>query len=431
MRRAFLHTILFLFVISAQAQTSELDELSMPVLRRKIAAAKEDTTKVKLQLALGHLMFSKSIKGQKDADSAIRFAAQADLLSRRLNFHFGIINSMLLNAEISYNKGDGEGGVKAAKNALAFSRQHNNSDGEARSYHMISKHLNTGSPAELRTRFCYNDKAIAIFRKNKNNHSLADMLTVNADLLFQAERTTEALRFLFEALNLGKGVSRRTIEGVYWNIGRTSFKLGDYENALKYTLLARETAKEVKDTTTQVCMINFLIASSYIKKQNYHRSMPYSKEVTSMAKRYNDEGFVRLGAYQLALAYSHTNQLPKALAILNEMKSRPGGFLKNIALNIEFINTLTYAKQFHQAKIYVSELERVLTKIYPENIQHIMNVHNVLAYYYSETGKVNKAYKHTELYADLAHKLNYSAGIQTAEYRYYQLVSLKGDKKSA
>ncbi|WP_426328997.1 histidine kinase dimerization/phosphoacceptor domain -containing protein [Pedobacter sp. R-06] len=431
MRRAFLYIILFLPVIFAQAQTSELDELTMPVLRQKLAASKEDTTRVKLQLALGHLMFSKSIKGQKDIDSAIMFAAQAQSLSSRLNFQFGIINSMLLKSEISYNKGDGAGGVKAAKNALAFSRQHNNSDGEARSYHMISKYFNTGSPAELRTRIWYNDKAIAIFRKNKNNHSLADMLTVNADMLFQADRTTEALRFLFEALNLGKGVSRRTIEGIYWNIGRTSFRLGDYENALKYTLLARETAREVKDTTTQVCTINFFIASCYIKKQDYNRSMPYSKEVISMAKRYNDEGFVRSGAYQLALAYSHTNQLAKALTLLNEMKSRPGGFLKNIALNIEFINTLTYAKHFQQAKEYVTELERVLPKIYPENIQHIMNVHNALAYYYSETGKVNKAYQHTELYAHLAHKLNYSAGIQTAEYRYYQLVSLKGDKKSA
>ncbi|MGN8055190.1 tetratricopeptide repeat-containing sensor histidine kinase [Pedobacter sp. 22163] len=403
----------------------------MPVLRRKLVASKEDTTKVKLQLAIGHLMLLKGLKGPKDVDSAIRFANEAQVLSRRLNYHFGIINSMLLRVETLYERGDAKAAVKLAENALLFCRQNNNSDGEARSYHMISKHFSTNSQSELRTRIWYNDKAIAIFRKNKNFHSLADMLTVNADMLFQADRTTEALRFLFEALNLGKGVSMRTVEGIYWNIGRNSFRLGDYDNALKYSLLARETARKVNDTTAQVCVINLNIASSYIKKQDYYRSIPYSKDVVSLAKKYNHEGLVREGAYQLASAYTRTNQIPKALAVLNEMKSRPGGFLKDIALKIEYINTLVYVKKLPEAKEYVSELESLLPKIYPENIQQIMNVHNALAYYYSETGKVNKAYKHTELHAHLAHKLNYAKGIQTAEYRYYQLVSLKGDKKSA
>jgi len=431
MKRSILYIILSLSAMCVHAQTSRLDELPMPVLRQKLITSKEDTTKVKLQLAIGHLMLLKGAKGPKDVDSAIKFANEAQALSRRLNYHFGIINSMLLRVETLYDKGDGKAAVKLAESALSFSRQNNNSDGEARSYHMLSKQFSPNSPAELRTRIWYNDKAIAIFRKNKNFHSLADMLTVNADMLFQADRTTEALRFLFEALNLGKGVSLRTVEGIYWNIGRNSFRLGDYENALKYTLLARETARKVKDTTTQVCVINLTIASSYIKKLDYYRSIHYSKEVVSMAKKYNDEGFVRAGAYQLASAYTHTNQIPKALAILDEMKGRPGGFLKNIALKIEYINTLAYAKQFEQAKEYVNELEGLLPKIYPENIQQIMNVHNVLAYYYSETGKVNKAYKHTALHAQLAHKVNYAKGIQTAEYRYYQLVSLKGDKKSA
>lgn len=431
MKRAILYIILFFGATLANAQTSELDELPMPVLRKRLATSKEDTTKVKLQLASGHLMLLKPTKGQRDVDSAISFANEAQTLSRRLNYHYGIINSMLLEVETLYDRGKYKEGVKLAERALSFSRQNHNSDGEARSYHLLSKQYNTNSPAELRTRIWVNDKAIAIFRKNKNIHSLADMLTVNADMLFQADRTTEALRFLFEALNLGKGVSLRTVEGIYWNIGRNSFRLGDYDNALKYSLRALETARKVKDTTAQVCVINLTIASSYIKKQDYYRSIPYSKEVIRIAKKYNHEGFVREGAYQLASAYTHTKQISKALAVLDEINGRPGGFLKNIALKIEYINTLTYAKQFQLAKVYVNELEHLLPKIFPENIQQTMNVHNALAYFYTETGKVNKAYQHTELHAQLAHKLNYAKGVQTAEYRYYQLVSIKGDKKSA
>jgi len=431
MKYAWLCIFLLQFALSARAQTSNLDELPLPVLRHKLATSSNDTNKVQVQLALGHLMFYKPTKGKSEIDSAINLAAQASVLSRQLNYDFGIINSMLLSAETFYERNDREMGLKIAKNALAFSQKHNNSDGQARSYHLIALYYSTSDPVTLRNRIFYINKAIGIFRKDKNILWLSYLLTANADLLFQAERTTEGLRLLFEALNLGKGVSRRTVEGIYWNIGRTSFRLGDYTNSLKYSLLALRTAREVKDTTLQVCVINHFIAATYIKMQDYHRSIPYSKEVINLAKRYNDDGFVRSGSFALALAYSHTKQLPKALAILNEMKSRPGGFLTKLAVTIEFLNNLTYAKRFKQAAQYMEELEGLLPKIYPENVEELMNVYNSLASYYSETGQVKKAYRYTELYATMAHKLNYAAGIRTAEYRYYQLVSLNGDKKSA
>src|SRR5687768_5389683 len=88
------------------AQTSNLDELPMPVLRQRLAVSKEDTTKVQIQLALGHLMFFKPTKGEKEIDSAINFAAQAAVLSRRLNYDFGIINAMLLRAETFNHQND-------------------------------------------------------------------------------------------------------------------------------------------------------------------------------------------------------------------------------------------------------------------------------------------------------------------------------------
>jgi len=431
MKYALLCAFLLLFATPILAQTSNLDELPLPVLRQRLAVSKEDTTKVQLQLALGHLMFSKPTRGEKETDSAIKFAGQAAVLSRRLNYHFGIINAMLLRAETFNHQNEGKKGLKIAEKALTFSRTHKNSDGEARSYHLIAQYYSTSNPVELATRIAYLNKAIAIFRKNGNVLWLSFLLKTNADLLFQAERITEGLRLLFEALNLGNGVSRRTVEGIYWNIGRISFNLGDYPNALKYNLLASETAKEVNDTTMQVGVINHLIAATYIKMQDYRRAIPYSKKVIDMAKRYHDEGFVRSESFALALAYTRTDQLSKAIAILNEMKSQGGGFLHQVSITIEFLNHLTYAKRFKQAAQYVRELESLLPKIYPENTKELMNVYNSLATYYSETGQLKQAYRYTELYGTIAHKLNYATGIRTAEYRYYQLVSLKGDLKSA
>src|SRR3569833_4441785 len=53
-----------------------------------------------------------------------------------------------------------------------------------------------------------------------------------------------------------------------------------------------------------------------------------------------------------------------------------------------------------------------------------MDAYNALAYYYSEIKQLKLAFHYTELYAALAHQLNYVDGITAADDRYYQLVKL-------
>jgi two-component sensor histidine kinase len=424
MKKCQLFMLLILLVKSSLGQTSYLDELTLPVLRQKLSSSQNDTTKVDLELALGHLMLSKAVRGEKDIDSAKAFSKQAAALSTKLNYQFGIINAMLLSAETFYAQYNMNEGLAMANKALSYAKIHNNSDGEARSYNLIAHYYPTSDPVSLRNRISYINKAIAIFRKNKNAHWLSDLLTVNADMLTQADRNMEALKMLFEALNLGKGVSRRTVEGIYWNIGRISISIGDYTNALKYNLLAVKTAKEVNDTTMQVVYIKHLIAGTYIRAKDYERAIPYSLEVLKMAKRYNNTWCVKIASSALAFEYTHTNQLSKALEILGELKGQAGNDLDMLSVNVDFLNNLTYAKQFPKASRYVKELRKVLQTIPADNPSLLMAAYNALAYYYSETNHIELAYHYTDLYAALAHKLNYVEGITAADDRYYRLVKL-------
>ncbi|OOQ60025.1 sensor histidine kinase [Mucilaginibacter pedocola] len=431
MRNALLSALLLLFAVPTLAQTSNLDELPLPVLRQKLATSANDTNRVKIQLALGHLMFFKPTKGQKEADTATRLAADAEALSRRLNYHFGIINAMLLSAETFYDRKDRETGLKVAQNALTFAQTHHNNDGQARAYNLISQYYSDTDPIELRNRIFYLYKAIAIFRKERNALWLSYLLTTNANLLFQAERTTEGLKLLFEALNLGKGVSRRTVEGIYMNIANTSFRQGDYQSALRYNFFALKTAAEVRDTSMQASYINHAIASAYVKLQDHSKAIPYALEAVRMAKRYNQTRFANTASSTLALAYTHTNKLPKALALLNEMKRQAYSDPDKLSVRVDLLNNLVYAKHFAQAADYAREVKELLAGIPPHNITDLMNGYNSLASYYSETGQAKLAYQYADLHAAMARKLNYLAGIRTAESRYYKLVTLKGDLKLA
>ena len=424
MKKFILVVLLLILVKSSIAQTSNLDELPLPELRHRLASSKNDTTTVNLQLALGHLMMAKAIRGEKDLDSAKSFSIQAAALSGKLRYQFGLINAMLLDAETFYARNKREEGLAVAQKALAYAQTHHDRDGEARSYHLIAQYYSTADPVSLGNRIKFMNKAIAIFRENKNALWQSFLLTQNADLMSQAGRTTEGLKMLFEALNLGKAVSRRTVEGIYWNIGRASMSIGDYTNALKYDLLAVKTAKEVNDTTMQVVYIKHLIATTYIKAGDYDRAIPYSIEVLKMAKRYNETWCVKMASSALAFAYSHTNRLPEALSVLNDLKAIAGNDFDKLSVSVDFLNNLTYAKQYKQAGQYAADLKIMLRRIPANNKAVIMDAYNALAYYYSEIKQLKLAFHYTELYAALAHQLNYVDGITAADDRYYQLVKL-------
>src|SRR3569833_1208538 len=126
----------------------------------------------------------------------------------------------------------------------------------------------------------------------------------------------------------------------------------------------------------------------------------------------------------LAFAYSHTNRLPEALSVLNDLKAIAGNDFDKLSVSVDFLNNLTYAKQYKQAGQYAADLKIMLRRIPANNKAVIMDAYNALAFYYSEIKQLKLAFHYTELYAALAHQLNYVDGITAADDRYYQLVKL-------
>jgi two-component sensor histidine kinase len=431
MNKLYLLILFLIYAGGVLGQTSDLDELPLGVLREKLKTAKRDTNMVKIQLALGHLILFKSGGGNAEIDSALRFSAQSGILSKQLKYDFGIVNSTLLSAEVSNVKKDFEKGLRKATQALNYAKKSKYNAGIARSYLIIGQHYPASDPVNLQTRMNYNALAIEIFRKEGITNWLAHSLTSNADLLFIAGKNTEAIKLLFETINLGKAVSRRTVEGIYWNIGRTSIQLSDYPNALKYNLLALKTAKEVADTTLQLCSINNSLAVTYSKMQDYKRALPYSLKALEIAKRYKNQDYINSVALGLTVIYTRTKELNKALSLLGELKTQTRNDLEEMNIAVAFLQCLTYAKEYETAETYTKIIERLVGKIPSHNFNELMTAYNTLGNYYLQIGQTQLASHYTDLYAGLAREKGIISAIKTAEERYYQLESMRGNFKSA
>ncbi|CAM4418634.1 Two-component sensor histidine kinase, contains HisKA and HATPase domains [Pedobacter westerhofensis] len=431
MRKSCLFFLILLTSSLIKAQSTHLEELPSPVLRQKIKTGTEDTNRVQFQLALGRLLLDNASSGKAQLDSSFMLANQAATLSRKLNYNYGTINSMILAALCWNKKGNYTKGTAVAQEVLTFSEKVNNSFGMGEAYIVMGHAYNISTIPGLKKRMEYNEKAIAVFRKNNVTFRLASLLKDNAELLFLAQRKNEAVNLLFEALNIGKSIGYRRIHSTYWLIGRTSNEMGDFPNAIKYNLLAIKTAKDVNDTTLQLCSIYHTMAVTYSSMGDYKNAIPYSLLALQIARKYNNKDYIATVSMVLATAYTRTNRLDKALMLLTAVQRNSANDLERLAVTNNLLTNLTFAEQFRSADIYAAEVRALLGKISANDYEVFRGSYAALAEYYLHKRQYANARFYNDRYAEIVNSINYAAEIRLTEKRYFELDSLNGNFRSA
>ncbi|OOQ56785.1 sensor histidine kinase [Mucilaginibacter pedocola] len=431
MKKRYLILILLLLPIALFAQNTPAEDLPLPVLKKQLAEAKTDTAKLCLQIGLGRAMLQQPNTTQKTIDSAIVIAAQAEKQSRKLAYPEGLINALLLAALSQNRQGAADAGLKMAQQALAYAQKMNNPIGIADAYTIIGQHYPITDPDGLHKRIAYYNKATAIFRKAGNLYRLENALQGEAELLLLDRQQTNAIKLLLESLNINKAIGNKSVQGVYWLIGRTLNEIGDLPGALKYNLLAIKAATDAKDTTLTFCSINYSTAATFVSMKDFKGALPYVTKALQVAKRYNDMSYVNTTCFMAAYVYARTNKITEAAALLEEMKKYAVDDHNRLMVMSSFLDSYVYGKQFTKAAFYAQEVKKLLAKIPEDSYNNAMTAYNFLTSYYVETGQIKEAYFYADKYAKIVYAIKYPIGIRSIENYYYRLDSLRGDFKSA
>ena len=431
MKKYQLFILLLFATIQVLAQTSKMSELPVPVLKRMLSESKNDTDKVQLRIAIGRAVLLQTGGGPKEVASALKIANQAITISHQINFENGVINSTLLKALCFYKKQDFSEALKIAQQALDYSQKVNNYRGMAEAYIVIGLQHNIHNPDELVKRIDYNNKAIALYKKTGNYLRQATTLKDNAELLNVGNKQTEAIKLLFESLNIYKTIGYKRVQSIYWLIGRISTDKADYPYALRYNLLAIKTATEVNDTTLLLCSIYHTMAITYTMMNDFRGALPYSLKSLEVAKHFRNKSYIDEVSTTLALEYTRTNRFLQGLAILQKLKKMAGNDRDALIATSNIVMNLTDTKQFKKAEPYIKEIKRLLEKVPGNDFDAVMPVYKNLAEYYIETKQINAAYMYTDKYARFVDSVYFLHGMRTAEKNYYQLDSIRGNFKSA
>jgi len=414
------------------AQFNHQNDTSEPILRKRLANSQEGVDKIRIHLALGRAILYRAGAKLETIDSAMSLGTLAEAESRKISFTEGVINALVLKALCFNQKNKKDIGFKVAQQALALSKKVKNNNGVAESYIVMGQYYPFYNPNGLRIRTLYYNRATAIFRKEHNMRRLAAVLEDDAELCFLANKKTEAIKLLFEALNVNKVIGNKAVQGIYWMIARTSNGLNDYPDAVKYNLLAIKTAETVGDSTLKLCSIYHNMAVTYISMADFRQALPYSLKALQIARRYNNPDYITTVAFAAAGAYTRINKFAQALPLLQEMEGYAAEDHDKMIATACYLTNLNYDRQFNKAEVYAQKLIKQLAKFSPDDFNAFTVPYCFLANYYTDSRQINMAYYYANLYA-----ATIPAGARTAvtnksiENVYYRLDSIRGDFRSA
>ena len=472
---------IFLISIAVKAQTyrslffapnSHPGPASVDSLKTLLGAKNVPSVdRVSLLLRLGGYYVYKFGALQADQDSARTYADQAQLLSRELGYPVGEVlslnllgtisrearqyqqavayqqhaialskslrdvtrmaDSYLLLAEAWRDKGDPQAARKAIQTAIAVCNTNGYELQAAEAYMELGNtYANLGE--EINKKITYYQRGLQGFVKAGNTLRQADVHKELGDLYQLQENRTQALIHLRKALTMYRSIRYPHLEGVYDLLGSTYTKLEDYQQGLRYGLLAMKTAETLGDSSLQLCTIYNRVGLTYQQTNQYHKALFYFRKSLSLAKRHNDAPSIITLTINIAQVSIRLNQPKEAAALLLYMMEKypPQNNTDRFYLTHNLLRAYTMTQQYTLAQRYCDQLLTLSNKFSKQGSEQPF-VYSAIIPFYLKTEKYVQARKYLLAYELYSKSVHYSSGMQSAQLLWFRLDSAQGNYLSA
>jgi tetratricopeptide (TPR) repeat protein len=336
------------------------------VLKKKIAAAENDSQKAELLLALSHYYLTKPGEFKADLDSAQSINAEAKNLSGQLSYKPGKGKAILLEAQIYREKGDSKNGLKKTNEALAYFQKNNLTQQLGESYAELAIYENDlGKKAHLK------EKSIALFKKSGAKEKQATALKELGELYSSNENPEKADPILQEALLLYKSIHFPSLQGIYNILSEVHTQKGNYAESLKYALLAEKIALSGHDNSLQLSSIYNHAALVYYYLRQNDKAEQYWYKALEIAKYYKDTEYVRTIGENLCSLLIRQKKQNDALKLIREMQVHfpTSNIERQMVENYLLFNIYRIQKKQQKSSSLLQKNGRLLWRKCPEKWQ--------------------------------------------------------------
>ncbi|MVM31224.1 tetratricopeptide repeat protein [Spirosoma sp. HMF4905] len=418
-----------LLTASAQPQTKSSREL-LALLQK----SKPDTHRVHLLQDLATYYMFKPNAQAVDMDSALVMARQAEQLSITLHDLKGQATSLILFARVYNHDGKKEKARALVTKAITiFSNAHYLDElGEA--YFELGSYYPLIGP-EMAERIRLSELALSTFQQSGNKLKQANCNKELGDLYQVEGNNWKALASLQQALSLYKSVGSgyAKLQGAYDLLGQVSGELGDYKEAIRYGLLAVQTAEQSGDSTMQLATIYNRLGITYQNLNELEPANEYFRKSIAIAEKYNDVVAICILATNISDTYVLLHKPVAALAFLRTIvKKYPIPDLSSqILITGQFVNAYLPTRQYALAQPYCDRLIRL-----SENTERIDNETQTYAYgwlirFFLATHQYKQAEQYLLPHRVLSEKMGSLRGLSTNHLWTFKVDSAQGNYQSA
>lgn len=208
---------------------------------------------------------------------------RAFALSERLSYNNGLIKSMCYRAIFLKISNDTTSANKIIENAISLCIKQKLPDLEAYVYYTKGIWFSINNP---KTSEEYYTKARILYKSSGNRVNEAYIVKCLADIHIYQNKPAQSLNELFEALEIYKKAGYQALHYTYDLIGPVYSAMGNYEEALKYALLAIKSAEQTKDTA-DIALFYLRVGQLFVELNQAADALPYFSKVQ---KKVEDEG---------------------------------------------------------------------------------------------------------------------------------------------
>ncbi|MHA3789153.1 tetratricopeptide repeat-containing sensor histidine kinase [Flavobacterium hauense] len=258
--------------------------------------------------------------------------------------------------------------------------------------------LNTLDGADFQIRLDLLLKAEKIFRLAGNKKRQGDCLKEAADIYQINDQLDEAMDCLKKTLKLYQEIKQKELYEVYDLLGNVMLNLGDYEESMRFGLLAVRNAESTATNRLSLCSIYNHLAISYMAFEDYEKaSLNYDKALKIAIEEEHKESILLI-CYNKSELYMRCKRYRKALAMFTiikkyaESKDSPDPYAECLLLKI-----YTCLGDFAKAKQQFIKVAKIIEEDKAEKIV-LSNAYNSIIGYSFATRQYPVAKKYISLF---------------------------------
>lgn len=428
----FVFTISFLLLLSSvrgQGQTRH----SVDSLIKSLNKSSSDTAHLSALLKLAEFQISKASENNAHLDSAEGYIAQAERLNVRMKSD--IVNGRILMTKSSLlrKKGQRDAGIALAEKAIQVLNQNSDKYMLGQAYSELSQYYDYNDPKQLATKIKIIKGEALAYQSSGNLMLTAKAFGFLGELYSLHDENEKALEPLQQSLAAYKSAHYARVHSIYISFARAYFGLGNYKQALRYSLSALHTAESLKDTTMQLCGIDNTIGLILLELDQKEKAIGYFKNALQIAERNNDALNSSTVLWNIVNNYIRLNKPGEAAKLLMYFPKKylkSNDYSSSVFISSSFIVVYTALQQYVKAKPYCDHVIDITS--HHEIDDEILAVsYSVLVKYYLGSEQYSLARNYLVKSTDLLRKVHEPLAAQRFNLLWFKLDSAEGNFKSA